>query len=89
MDKYYGTLEFLKEPINGIIRVGPSHFSWENEDPYTTAVTISGTMDQVRIKGLDKTITLREARAIREVLNIHHLKCQFHDLLTTKEEVND
>lgn len=74
--KNTGSLEIL----SGIIRVGPDHKKYG--DPYTALVTFSGDRNRVILKGVNKPISIGEARAIRDVLDEHGLKCQFHDLLT-------
>lgn len=70
------------EILSGLIRVGPDHYKFG--DNFTVSITFSADNNIATVKGVDRPLTLTEAKQVRDILKQYGLKMRYH----TKEETN-
>lgn len=75
------------EILSGLIRVGPDHFRFG--DDFTVSITFSADSNVATVKGVDKPLTLTEAKQVRNILKQYGLKMSYHTKREVTKFIND
>lgn len=76
------------EILSGLIRLGDNHYKFG--DDFTVSITFSADGGTAIVKGIDKPLTFKEGKQVRDILKQYGLKMRYHTKRSQqKEEVKD